>query len=250
LDHVIIINLSLPLPLRIDTCFLCSLRKFSVAFLETLFFRLSLFFTSMASGSEQQKASDSTVSDQGSEPLSDVYIAVEATKSMKKGMSRWTVKALEGSIQLEVRRSTCVASARSKSYQVATLAPMLIKAPPGMKPSAGYQYQVLPSVEEQIERPFRHSGGLIDPSGKVDGSRDIFPIQASSKVSTEVITSRKQSATSNAPGSLDQVCNPAHLASAVDFSPSHFIEPLSDGLLGAWQEVTLQNGQGHRSESG
>jgi len=185
---------------------------------------------------------DSTDSGQGSEPLLDVYVAVEMEKDSRKGVSQ-RVKAPGGSAQLEIRCSARVASARSKSTQGPSPGPALIKAPPGMKLSAGYKYQVLQAVLEDSEDIPRQSGRPTDPSEKAGGSQDTTTTQESSKVSTAAKVGHKRSVTSEAPGSLD--CghtNPTHLASAVDFSPTHFDEPQSDGLLGAWEEAPLQIG--------
>jgi hypothetical protein len=190
----------------------------------------------MASNSEEREArriteltrsgttADSTDSGQGSEPLTDAYVAVEMEKDSRKGTSR-RVKAPGGSAQLEIRRSARVASARSKSVQGPSPGPVLVKAPPGMKPSAGYKYQLLQAVPEVSENIPRQSGRPTDPSEKAGGSRDTATTQASSKVSTAAKAGRKRSATS-----------------AADFSPTHFDEPQSDGLLDAWKETPLQIG--------
>jgi hypothetical protein len=57
------------------------------------------------------------------------------------------VKAPGGSAHLEVRRSARVSS-RLKSTQGLSPAPVLVRAPLGVKPSVGYKYQVLQVVPE------------------------------------------------------------------------------------------------------
>jgi len=74
-----------------------------------------------------------------------------------------------------------VASARANSVQVSTYGPMLIRAPPGVKPLTRYQYEVLSSVEEQGEKAWELLSKLDNLSGKVLGSWDITVIQADLK---------------------------------------------------------------------
>jgi hypothetical protein len=130
---------------------------------------------------------DSTDSGQGSEPLSDVYVA---EKDSRRGASR-RVKAPGGSAQLEIRRSARVASAKSKSAQGPSPGPVLVKAPPGMKPLAGYKYQALRAVPEDSEKTPGQLGRPMDPSEKAGGFRDTATIQESSKVSTAAKAGRK-----------------------------------------------------------
>lgn len=182
---------------------------------------------------------DSTDSGQGSAPLSDTYVAVGAEGGpRKKGRS---VKAPEGSAQFGVRRSTRVASAKSRHSVAPTPNPSLIKVPPGVRPSVGYQYEVLPTVAEQTGDTPLHRVGPMDLSGKVVGSRDFTVIQAGSKTAPEAKVGRKRSATSEAPGSIVRIHLPPPRASAADFSPTHFDEPQSENLLDAWQGSALQN---------
>jgi hypothetical protein len=143
----------------------------------------------MASSSVQQRANsfgrhlrsrttaDSTQSGQGSEPLSDAYVTIRVEEGLRETMGQ-QVKAPEGSTRLDVRRSARMASATANSVQVSTSGLTLIKAPPGVRLSAGYQYEVLLSVEEQGKKATELLGGLEDMSGKVVGSWDITVIQA------------------------------------------------------------------------
>ena len=113
------------------------------------------------------------------------------------------MRAPEGSTYLDVRRSGPVAElARAKSVQVSTgtSGPMLVKAPPGMKPSAGYCYKVLLPVQEQGEKALELLGEPEDVSGKVGGSWDTTTFQAGSKALLAMKVGRKQAATSEAPG--------------------------------------------------
>ncbi|KAF8229606.1 hypothetical protein L208DRAFT_1401928, partial [Tricholoma matsutake] len=115
------------------------------------------------------------------------------------------------------------------------------RSTPRMKPSVGYKYQVLQPVLEGSRKISRQSGRPTDPFENAGGSRDTTTTQASSKVGMAAMTGCKRSVTNDTPGSLDRRQNPAHLASAADFSPMHFKEPQSDGLLGAWLEAAPQN---------
>ena len=135
-----------------------------------------------------------------------MYVTVKIEKDSRKGATRW-LKAPGGSTQSEIQCSACVASARSKSAQGPSPGPALVKAPPGMKLSAGYKYQVLQAVLEDSENIPRQSGRPMDPSEKAGGSQDTTTTQDSSKVSTAAKVGHKRSATSEAPGSLDHGCN-------------------------------------------
>ena len=75
-----------------------------------------------------------------------------------------------------------MASTRSKSVLERTSLPKLtIKAPPGVKLSAVYQYEVLPTVAEQGEKALEQRDGPTDVAGMADGSRVTAMSQASSK---------------------------------------------------------------------
>ena len=155
------------------------------------------------------------------------------------------MRAPEGSTYLDVRRSGRMAElARAKSVQVSTSTsgPTLVKAPPGVKPSAGYRYEVLLPVQEQGEKALELLGEPEDVSGKVGGSRDTTAIQAGSKALPATKVGRKWAATSEAPGASERAQIPP-LTSAADFSPTHFDEPQSGSLLDAWQDDMATNAQ-------
>ena len=168
----------------------------------------------------------STDSGQGSGPLSDPYVAIAVPGNSKRGTSR-RIMAPEGSSQLSIRRSMRVASSRERSTQPAAPSrseQTIVEAPPGKKRAVGYVYEVLPAVAE-------HSVGSGGPSGNAGGSRDTATPQVVSVASPTSVAGRKRTATSDAPGSNRNGPGPSGLASAADFSPTHFEEPMSDGLL-------------------
>ncbi|KAF8234655.1 hypothetical protein L208DRAFT_1393651 [Tricholoma matsutake] len=192
----------------------------------------------MAQFSQSGMTANSSESGYGSEPLSDALKLAAA--EVEKGTTKrpgWRVKipAGAGHFLTDVRRSLRVTLARSKSVQEPAEVPILIKAPPGIKPSIGYQYQVLQPVAEEASKIPGQLGKLTGSAENVGGSQDINSPRASSMVGTAAIKGCKRSATSEAPGALEWVHNPMHLASTADFSPTHFVEPRSDGLLDAWQ---------------
>ncbi|KAF8234993.1 hypothetical protein L208DRAFT_1393186 [Tricholoma matsutake] len=192
----------------------------------------------MAQFSQSGTTANSSKSGHGSEPLSDALelAAAEVEKgTTKRPGQRVKVPAGAGHFLTDVHRSLCVALARSKSVQEPAEGPILIKAPPGIKPSIGYQYQVLQPVAEEASKIPGQLGKSMGSAENVGGSWDINSPQVSSTVGMAAIKGRKQSATSEVPGALERVHNPMHLASTVDFSPTHFLEPRSDGLLDAWQ---------------
>jgi hypothetical protein len=100
------------------------------------------------SGNMEGTATSSTDSGQGSEPLSDAFVATEATAAggrSNRDSSRM-VQAPESSDRFFVRRSSRVASSRSQSVQVrAPNAPVVevVDALPGGKRRVGYAYEVL-----------------------------------------------------------------------------------------------------------
>jgi hypothetical protein len=214
----------------------------------------------MASGSVQQGAGSSgrhsrsgntTISSEsghGSASLSGAYIAVGLDEDLGK-TSGQRVKTPEGSTRLELRRSMRVASARAKSVQVSTSGPTLIRAPLGVKPSVGYYYEALLPVDEQGETALESPGEPEDMPGKVGGSRDITIPQAGQKALPVAKVGRKRAATSEAPGASERTQIPPPLASAADFSPTHFDEPQSGGLLDAWQDQTATNANVQAAES-
>ncbi|KAF8234694.1 hypothetical protein L208DRAFT_1393744 [Tricholoma matsutake] len=202
----------------------------------------------MAQFSQSGTMANSSESGHGSEPLSDALelAAAEVEKdTMKRPGRRVKVPAGAGHFSMDVCQSSHVALARSKSVQEPVEVPILIKAPPGIKPSIGYQYQVLQPVAEEASKIPGQLGKSMGSAENVGGSWDINSPQASSMVGKAAIKGCKRSATSKVPGTLERVHNPMHLASAADFSPTHFVEPRSDGLLDAWQGH-LQGGPSQR----
>jgi len=177
---------------------------------------------------------DSMDSGHGSAPLSDTYVTIGVGAGSRKGKGQ-QVKAPEGSAHLEVQCLSCVALAREKSVQVAAPRPPLVNVPPGVRPLAGCQYEVLPTVVEWGEKELVQQGSSSNLSGKVIGSQDITAIQAGSKAVLVVKAGQKRSATSEAPGDLECIHTPPHHVSAVNFSPMHFDEPQSRNLLEGWQ---------------
>ena len=73
-------------------------------------------------------------------------------------------------------------SARAISAKASTSRLTLIKAPPGVRPSVRYQYEVLPPEEEQGNKALELLGKPEDMSEKAVGSQDSTIIQADSKV--------------------------------------------------------------------
>src|ERR1700679_2173245 len=104
------------------------------------------------SGNVAATTTSSTNSGQGSEPLSEPFVAVPVGEKELHGAARRVV-APEGSAQFNVRRSVRVASSRSQS-KLPSNPPRIefVKAPPGEKRRVGYAYQVLPSVTEEGQR--------------------------------------------------------------------------------------------------
>ena len=168
----------------------------------------------------------STDSGQGSEPLSDAFVAVAAERVPSRDSSS-RVAAPEGAAQFFVRRSLRVASSRSGSVQASASMPVIevVDAPPGGKRKIGYAYQVLEPVAEEVGHATRTSGSV----GNVGSLRDANAPQLVLTTGTKTMAGRKRSATSAAPGSGRRGPNSGWLASAADFSPNHFEEPASNG---------------------
>jgi hypothetical protein len=168
----------------------------------------------------------STDSGQGSEPLSDVFVAVAAeNESIHNSSTR--VEVPEGSTQLLVRRSKRVASSRSTSTLANASSSSLaeiVEAPPGVKHKLGYAYQILPPVVEEAEPSARP----VVLAGNASSLRDAATPQMGPAAGTQAFTGRKRSATS-ASGRHGSVTK--RLASAADFSPTHFDEPNSDAPI-------------------
>ena len=184
------------------------------------------------SGNTAGTTTGSTDSNLGSAPLSDPFIAV----AVPDHDSVRRVEAPEGFSQLHVRRSIRVATHRSRST---TLTPTsippgseIVDAPPGGKRTKGYVHLVLPSVVEEDGQP----SNSVDPNGNGGGLRDIASPQVG------LTASRKRAASSAAPGSGRRGTAPRQLASAADFSPTHFNEPVSDGPIpptDSWDHLSL-----------
>ena len=85
-------------------------------------------------------------------------------------------------------------------------------------------YKVLPAVAER-------SVGSEGPSGNAGGPRDTTTPQVVSVTSPTSVVGCKCTATSDAPGSNCNSPGPSGLTSAANFSPTHFEEPMSGGLL-------------------
>ena len=173
----------------------------------------------------------STDSGQGTEPLSDAFVAVATDNRSTRGPHQ-RVEAPEGSARLLVRRSSRVASSKSRSLQASasnTSVQDIIAAPPGVKRKPGYAYQMLPPVTEEPG----YSAAPAGSSGNASGFRDTAIPQLDPMAGTPTLVSRKRSATSAAPGSGRQAPIVKHLASAADFSPTHFDEPVSDDHIPA-----------------
>ena len=173
-------------------------------------------------------ATSSTNSGQGSEPLSDAFVAVEAGgEANRKAAKR--VMAPEGSDRFFVRRSSRVASSRSQTAGASSSNPVMevVDAPPGGKRKTGYAYQVLQPVAEEAGPPIR----TVEPVGNAGGLRDTTTPQ---QALTSSLVGRKRSATSAAPVSDQHGSATKRLASAADFSPTHFDEPVSDGHIPAF----------------
>ena len=100
--------------------------------------------------------------------------------------------------------------------------------PPGGKRKAGYAYQVLQAVAEEAGPPSRT---VVEPVGNAGGLRDTATPQ---QALTSSLVGRKRSATSAAPVSDQHGSATKRLASAADFSPTHFDEPVSDGHIPAF----------------
>ena len=149
---------------------------------------------------ERGTISRDTDSRSAASSLSDPFVVVSADRTNPN--SRPRVRAPEGSSVMEVRRSSRVAAARSR--------------PP-----------LLPVVEEEPAQSRPLSGPL---GNTVDLWGTVNP-QMGSSASRTCRVGRKRAASTAAPSSARRIPNPHLLASAADFSPGHFDEPLSDALV-------------------
>ena len=173
----------------------------------------------------------STDSGQGTASLSDAFVAVTTGKISIRGPSQ-LVEAPEGSARLSVRRSSRVASSKSQSLQHSnsnSSAQDIVETLPGVKRKPGYVYQMLPPVFEEPGLSATPAGSY----GNVSGLRDSTIPQLDPMAGTSTLVNRKRSASSAAPGSARQAPMAKHLASAADFSPTHFNEPVSEDHIPA-----------------
>lgn len=136
--------------------------------------------------SQSGTTANSSESGHRSEPLSDALklapVKVEKGTTKRSG---WWVKAPAGAghFSTDLWCSLHVALARSKPEQPVEES-VIIKAPLGMRPVAGYQYQVLPLVAEDVsEKSHRQLGRSTGLSGNVGGSWDTNLPWASSTIS-------------------------------------------------------------------
>ena len=88
----------------------------------------------------------------------------------------------------------------------------------------GYPYEVLDPVVEETGLSITP----VDPTGNASGLRDIASPQLGPVTGPSTLAGRKRAATSAASGSVRRAPISRHLASAADFSPHHFDEPVSD----------------------
>ena len=107
------------------------------------------------SGNTEGTTTTSTDSGQGSEPLSDTFVAtVVGGRSKRDSSKSKVVEAPESSDRLFVRRSARRASSRSHSVQASASNPSVLEvvdALPGGKRRVGYAYEVLEAVNEDPE---------------------------------------------------------------------------------------------------
>jgi len=124
-----------------------------------------------------------------------------------------------------------IASSRVRMIQPATPDPTIIVAPPGKKQVVGYTYKVPQPVIEETTSGLSLLGKSMGPPGNASGLWDTATPQVSLTAKPTSLAGRKHSATSAAPGSARPSPGPSHLASAADFSPMHFDEPMSDAPI-------------------
>jgi len=106
----------------------------------------------------------STNTGQGSGPLSNPYIAVMVNEGLRGGKD-WQVVVPEGSSQMSVHCSACIASFRVRSIQLATPDLTIVVAPPGKKQVVGYAYKVLQPVIKETTSVPSYSGKSTGPPG-------------------------------------------------------------------------------------
>jgi hypothetical protein len=117
---------------------------------------------------------------------------------------------------MEVRRSTRVAAARSRSI---------------LQPVA--EENLVTPVLSQVRESLSSMGNTV-------GLRDTVNPQLRSSVGGTSLAGRKRSASGDAPGSPRRGYNPNKLASANDFPPGHFDEPNSDDHIPSLQCTPIQ----------
>jgi hypothetical protein len=165
----------------------------------------------------------STDSDQGSAPLSDPFVAVAAGGVSTLG-SVMRVEAPGGSAQLLVHRSSHVAS--SRLHQPPTTASgsagAVADVPSGRRRKPGDTARILDPVSEETAP----TASLVVPARGGGGPW----ASATPQFELTAGTGCKCLATSAAPGSDYRGPVAKRLASAADFSPTHFNEPVSGGL--------------------
>jgi hypothetical protein len=177
------------------------------------------------SGNTEGTTTSSTDSGQSSEPLLDAFVAtVVGGRSKHDSSKSKIVEAPESSDRLFIRRSARRASSRSHSVQASASNPSVLEvvdALPGGKRRVGYAYEVLQAVNEDPELSIRP----VILAGNASSLRDTATPQHG------LSASGKCSATSTAPASGPRGPISKCLASAADFSPTHFDEPLSDAPI-------------------
>ncbi|KAF8797646.1 hypothetical protein BYT27DRAFT_7219063 [Phlegmacium glaucopus] len=101
---------------------------------------------------------------------------------------------------MEVRRSSRVAS-RPPSAQLPTVPGSFIVAPPGTRKTAGYVYEILPSIADASPSLPDHHSGPPDPPGTADDFRDVSLPQTNLVPASGGFVGRKRAATSEVPHS-------------------------------------------------
>ena len=161
---------------------------------------------------------DGSVSTPGSGSLSAPFVASVDDDSQ--------VIAPVAISRLEIRCSVHVAS-KARSVQPTVRVPRIASQSKGGKRYPGYVYEEVSSSADASDRqpgPYPPAA----PSVHVTGSRTFTTTQADSEVVGTSLGGRKRSASAAAPGTPCHGRLPAPLASAADFTPTHFVEPNSD----------------------
>lgn len=173
----------------------------------------------------------STDSSSGSGTLLDAFVAVEAPKGSMS--SRRRVQAPVGSDSLEVQWSSRVASQLAHTTTSVTSDRVPGEAPPGNTHVTGHGFRVLwPVIEEPLPPPGQPCLPT-GPLGNAVGFQDTATPLGIPEASGATVVGCKRAATSAALGSVRRGQGPSNLASADDFPPGHFDEPLSDAYIPA-----------------